>query len=170
VLHVVLADDHVHQLAQVVARALERGLEMLVPRGRRERGPDATPPQLLEQRPCPVEHLELSLARQLQVDRLRRLAQRLAILLLRLRTEHVGQEVVAPLADLRPDPVRVHLVAVLRERAHPGLDVRGIGVDEGPVEVEENGRQHRGGWGRADETGRNGGSGTAGGTHVRVPP
>ena len=142
VLDVALPDDDVHHVAQIVAGTREGGVEMLVSGRRRERRADAATSQLLEQRACAGEDREAPLARELQVDALGRLAERLAVLRVRLTPQDVGHEVVAALADLGPDAVGMHAIAVLCERAHPGLDVGGVGVDEGAVEVEQESGEH----------------------------
>jgi hypothetical protein len=65
------------------------------------------------------------------------LAQRLAVALLRLRAQDARHQVVTPLADLGADAVGKDLVAQALEGAYPAVHVRGVRVDEGAVQVED---------------------------------
>ena len=52
------------------------------------------------------------------------------------------QQIVATLADLRPDPLRRDVMAELEKRLAPGFYVEVVVIDEGSVDVEKRGARN----------------------------
>src|SRR3954470_24293167 len=60
------------------------------------------------------------------------------------RVEQIGNQEIAALADLMSDDIALELLAEMRERFDPAADVEVVGVDEGAVDVEEEGLEVHG--------------------------